>query len=294
MKLRDTLFQFVLVSFCLFLTGCVDSQERSAEAFWTALAEGNLAAARKLVSADSREDLYTVRDQATRIRLIRSGKFLEQEGRAEFEGLFRLVDAPEGAELGLTVQLVEEEGEWKTLFPSDLLPALVARAFWTAVEQGDQTGALRYSSARSTMPLEQSWGPITGLSITSFGGVMLEGNGASVAISYRAEPVGEQELQSSTSLTLEDGIWGVSVAGTVARIFGNTMGEMAREAAEAMRETMEEAGKVMQENMEEAGKLLQENLEEAGKAMREGLEALKREMQKLEQSAPPEETDKGV
>lgn len=275
------------------LAGCANPQESVARKFWTALAGGDLAIARQLVSSDSRDILYAARNQATQIRLLAASELVERGAIAEFEGQFRLVDAPEGAELDAKITLVKEEGEWKVRFPADLLPGLVARAFWTSVAAGDQTAALRYTSGGSNLALEQSWEALQTLTIRAFGPAVTDQESASVAMTYQARQVGEQELQSSTSLVREEGLWVVSAPGTVARIFGNTMGEMAREAAEAMRESMEEAGKAMQESMQEAGKLLQENLEQAGKAMKEGLDALKREMEKLE-SPTPEEEDQGV
>lgn len=277
----------------LLLTGCANPQESVARKFWNALASGDLAIARELVSADSSAVLHAARDQATQIRLTGASELVDRGNAAEFEGRFRLVDAPEGAELDAVISLVEEDGEWKVRFPGDLLPGLVARAFWASVAQGDQAAALRYTSAGSNLALEQSWEALQTLTIQGYGATVSDQESASVAMTYRAKQVGEQDLQSSTSLVREEGLWVVSAPGTVARIFGNAMGEMAREAAEAMRESMEEAGKAMQESMQEAGKLLQENLEQAGKAMKEGLEALKREMEKLEEGAP-EDKDQGI
>lgn len=277
----------------LLLAGCADPQESAARKFWNALAAGDLGIARELVSADSEDVLYAAREQATQIRLLSAGEIVERGGLAEFEGRFRLVDAAEGAELDAQITLVEEDGAWKVRFPADLLPGLVARAFWASVRQGDQPAALRYSSASSNLAIEQSWEALQTLTIQGYGATDLDEDAASVAMTYQAKTVGEQDLQSSTSLVREQGLWVVSAPGTVARIFGNTMGEMAREAAEAMRESMEEAGKAMQESMQEAGKLLQENLEQAGEAMKEGLDALKRELEKLDSSAPEDE-DQGI
>lgn len=283
----------VLLAVMSLLAGCANPQESAARDFWNALADGNLGEARELVTEDTEDALYAARAQATQIRLVSASELVERGKTAEFEGRFRLVDAPEGAELDAKITLVDQGGEWKVRFPVDLLPGLVTSAFWTSVELGNQPAAMRYTSSGSNMALEQSWEALQTLKIQSYGATVTGEDSASVAMTYRAKQVGEQDLESSTSLVREEGLWVVSAPGTVARIFGNTMGEMAREAVEAMRESMEEAGKAMQESMEEAGKLLQENLEGAGKAMKEGLDALKREMEKLE-SAPPADEDKGV
>lgn len=288
MQIKQAISICLMSAMVALMSGCSSSEESAARKFWGALADRNLPGARQLVSSDTEADLFEVKEQATQIRLIQAGELVKQGSKVEFEGRFRLVDAPEGAELDRVITLVEEGGEWKVRFPADLLPDLVARAFWAGVAERDQAVAMRYTSANSTMALEQSWGPLQSLTIQEYGSVVVDGDSASVAMVYRAKQVGEQDLESATSLVREEGVWTVSAPATIARIFGNTMGEVAREALESMRENMEEAGKALQESMEEAGKVLQDNLEEAGKAMKEGLEALKREMEKLESDTAKE------